>query len=99
MKNIIQRNKQNRKLAFQFENIRLILKSIIKNKFFFSTIRWNAILKLENLPKNSSKSKFNKRCILTNRKKGMVSKFKLSRLAFLKMSRLGQISGIKKSVW
>jgi small subunit ribosomal protein S14 len=99
MKNITQRDKQNRKLAFQFENTRLILKSIIKNKKILSTIRWNAIFKLENLPKNSSKSKYNTRCIITNRKKGMVSKFRLSRLSFLKLSRLGQITGIKKSVW
>jgi small subunit ribosomal protein S14 len=99
MKNLNQKDKQNRKLAFQFENTRLIFKSIIKNKKILSTVRWNAILKLENLPKNSSKSKFNTRCILTNRKKGIVSKFRLSRLAFLKFSSLGQITGIKKSVW
>ena len=46
MKNITQRDKQNRKLAFQFENTRLILKSSIKNKKKLSIIRWNAIFKL-----------------------------------------------------
>jgi ribosomal protein S14 len=99
MKYLTQKDKQNRLIAFQIENNRLILKSIIKNRKIVSSVRWNAIFKLDNLSKNGSKNKYNKRCILTNRKKGIISKFRLSRLAFLKLSRLGQISGIKKSVW
>jgi small subunit ribosomal protein S14 len=99
MKNLIQKDKKKRKMAFTFENNRFILKSIIKNKKIALSIKYNAILKLDALSKNSSKNKFNNYCILTYRKKGILSKFKMSRLAFLKFSRMGQISGIKKSVW
>jgi len=87
MKHIVQKDKKNRILAFQTENIRFILNSIIKNKKILVSIRWNAILKLDNIIKNSSKNRYNKRCILTNRRKGIVGKFKISRLAFLKLSR------------
>jgi len=99
MKLLAQKDKQIRSSVFKFETAQFILKSIIKNKKIKSSIRWNAIIKLDSLPKNSSKNKVNKRCILTNRKKGIISKFRLSRLAFLRLSRSGQISGIKKAVW
>jgi len=98
MKYIKQKDKQKRLIAFQFENIRFIFKSIIKNKKLISSIKWNASIKLDNFLKNSSKNKFNNRCILTNRRKGILSKFRLSRITFLNLSRFGQISGLKKSV-
>jgi small subunit ribosomal protein S14 len=64
----------------------------------YTTIRWNTILRLSNLPKNSSKIISSNRCIITGRKHGINKKFRLSRIALLKLSRSGQISGIKKSV-
>jgi small subunit ribosomal protein S14 len=99
MKNLVQRDKKKRNMAFKFENNRFVLKSIIKNKKLLISIKYNAILKLNVLSQNSSKNKFNNYCILTYRKKGILSKFRLSRLSFLNLSRMGQISGIKKSVW
>lgn len=99
MKNLIQKDKIKRKLAFKFENNKFILKSIIKNKKIALSIKYNVILKLNILFKNISKNKFNNYCIFTYRKKGILSKFRMSRLAFLKFSRMGQISGVKKSVW
>jgi ribosomal protein S14 len=97
MKNLVQKDKKKRKMAFLFENNRFVLKSIIKKKKIFISVRYNAILKLNILSQNSSKNKFNNYCIITYRKKGILSKFRMSRLSFLNYSRMGQIYGIKKN--
>jgi len=55
MKLLAQKDKQIRSSVFKFETAQFILKSIIKNKKIKSSIRWNAIIKLDSLPKNSSK--------------------------------------------
>lgn len=99
MKKLNQKDKKNRELFLKSENIRFILKNIIKNKELHSTIKWNAINKLDNLLKNSSKIKISNRCILTGRKKSIIKKFKFSRISFLKYARIGKISGIKKSTF
>lgn len=96
MKKLNQKDKKRRDLVVKNENLKFILKSIIKNKNFYSTIKWNAILKLSNISKNSSKVKISNRCILTGRKKSIVKKLKFSRISFLKYGRLGQISGLRK---
>jgi ribosomal protein S14 len=99
MKSLIQKDKRKRKMSFLSESSRFILKSIIKNKKIVFSMKCNAILMLDVLSKNSFKNKFNNYCIFTFRKKGILSKFKMSRLTFLKFSRMGYISGVKKAVW
>ena len=99
MKNLIQRDKKIRNLVLKHENIKCILKNIIKNKDFYTTLKWNAIFKLSNLSKNSSKIRISNRCIITGRKKSIIKKFKFSRISFLKYSRLGNLYGLKKSTF
>jgi len=56
------------------------------------------MLKLSSLSKN--KNRYVNRCILTSRK-AKFNRFlkKFSRLSFLKLARLGVVSGLKKSSW
>jgi ribosomal protein S14 len=99
MKSLIQNDKIKRKKFFLFEVNRFILKAIIKNKILLYSIRFNVILKLDSLSKYSPRNKINNYCIYTFRKKSILSKFRMSRLIFLNLSRFGLIAGIKKSVW
>jgi len=99
MKKLIQKDKKVRSSVLKYENKRLILKNIIKTKDFYSTLKWNAVLKLSDLSKKSSKVKISNRCIITGRKKSMINFFKFSRISFLKYSRLGKIYGVKKSTF
>jgi len=99
MNKFVQRDKKNRKVVKQFEIERFILKSIIKNLNYSNMIRWNAILRLTNLPKNSSEIGVINRCIITGNKKRVNNLYNYSRMVFLKLIRSGYISGIKKSTW
>lgn len=99
MNKLLQRDKKNRKIVKQFEIERFILKSIIKNLNYSNIIRWNAILILTNLPINSSEIGLINRCIITGSKKRVNNLYNYSRMVFLKLTRSGYISGIKKSTW
>jgi len=99
MKSIIQKDKIKRKKYLLFEINRFLLKSIIKNKNIWLSIKFNVILKLHDLSIQYTKNKINNYCIYNFRKKSLLSKFKMSRIIFLNFSRFGQISGVKKSIW
>ena len=56
-------------------------------------------MKLESLPRNSSKIRFRNRCFLSGRPRGVYSKFNLSRIAIRDMAGKGQIPGLTKASW
>jgi small subunit ribosomal protein S14 len=58
-----------------------------------------AQIALNKLPKNSSPTRLRNRCQLTGRARGCLRKFKLSRLCFREMARMGLIPGVVKSSW
>ena len=54
---------------------------------------------LNKMPRNSSPVRTRSRCQLTGRSRGVLKKFKLSRLCFREMANSGMIPGIVKSSW
>ncbi|SDZ59616.1 small subunit ribosomal protein S14 [Evansella caseinilytica] len=54
---------------------------------------------LRKLPRDSSPTRLTRRCALTGRPRGVIRKFKLSRIAFRELAHKGQIPGVKKSSW
>jgi small subunit ribosomal protein S14 len=54
---------------------------------------------LNKLPRNSSPVRLRSRCQLTGRSRGVLKKFKLSRLCFREMANSGLIPGVVKSSW
>jgi small subunit ribosomal protein S14 len=99
MKSLVQKDKQFRTFVKKFERKRLILKSIIKNTYLIDLVKWNAILKLTELPLNSSKVYITNRCTLTGRRKYINKFYRFSRIEFLKLARSGNISNLRKSTW
>jgi ribosomal protein S14 len=99
MKNQLHKDKKKRKLGFEDENKKIVLKSIYKNTNLSKIIRWNSAIKLTVIPKASFASNFVNRCVLTGRKKQTDKNFRFSRLSFLKLARNGLISGVSKSTW
>jgi small subunit ribosomal protein S14 len=99
MKNLVQKDKRFRSNVKKFERKRLILKSIIKNMYLTDLVKWNAILKLTQLPSNSSKVYVTNRCTLTGRRKYINKFYRFSRIEFLKLARSGNISNLRKSTW
>lgn len=51
------------------------------------------------LPRDSSPTRLKNRCEVTERPRGYLRKFKMSRITFREYAYKGQIPGVKKSSW
>jgi len=61
--------------------------------------RFAAVLKLAELPRNSSATRIRNRCEVTGRPRGYYRKHKLSRIALRDLGSKGLIPGLLKSSW
>jgi len=95
----VQRDLKRRKLAKKYANKRERLKEIIYNKDVPVEERFQAVLDLAELPRNSSKTRARNRCALTGRPRGHHRKFRLSRVAVRDLAARGELPGITKSSW
>ena len=95
----VQRNLKRIRLAKKFANKRDKLKKIINNKKLPLDERFAAQLKLNKLPKNSSKIRIRNRCEVSGRPHGVYRKLRISRIALRDMASSGKIPGITKSSW
>lgn len=99
MKKIFAKDVINRKTIKQFELEHFVLKQISTNSNFIKLVKWNAINKLNNLTKKSSKVVISNRCIKTINKKIFHKFSNFSRIVFLRLAKSGVISGLRKSSW
>jgi small subunit ribosomal protein S14 len=95
----IEKNKRRMKLAKQFSGKRAKLKALTKDQSVSMEERFNAQLKLAELPRNSSPGRVRNRCEFSGRPRGYYRKVKLSRIALRALGNLGQIPGLVKSSW
>ncbi len=98
-KSAVQKNLKRMKMVNKFEKKRMKLKKIIMNKKLELAERFAAQLKLDKLPKNSSKVRIRNRCGISGRPHGYYRKLKISRIALRDMASAGKIPGIIKSSW
>ena len=98
-KSAVQKNLKRMKMVSRFEKKRAKLKKIIMNKKLELAERFAAQLKLNKLPKNSSKVRIRNRCGVSGRPHGYYRKLKISRIALRDMASAGKIPGIIKSSW
>jgi small subunit ribosomal protein S14 len=98
-KSQIERNEKRRRLAKKYAARRARLKALARDKSLSQEERFSARLKLAQLPRNSSPSRFRLRCELTGRSRGNYQKFKLCRMAIRELGSSGQIPGLIKSSW
>jgi small subunit ribosomal protein S14 len=75
------------------------LKKIILDMNKSDEERHAAKIALNKMPRNSSPVRLRSRCQLTGRSRGVLKKFKLSRLCFREMANNGLIPGVTKSSW
>ena len=62
-------------------------------------IDYDALAKLQKLPKNASRVRLHNRCSMTGRPKGYMRQFGISRIVFREMASAGLIPGVKKASW
>ena len=99
MKKLIKKDKKSRLILKNKEMTRLILKLFIYNSIFSTAILWNSCYLLSNYIKKNSICFINNCCIFTGRNVALNLSFKLSRISFLRFSRLSLIYGLKKLYW
>ena len=75
------------------------LKAIINNPGTKIEDRDIAVNKLDRLPKSSSPIRLRNRCFITGRPRGVIRRFKRSRLSFREMALNGEIPGVTKASW
>lgn len=95
----VERNKKRERMAKKFAAKRARLKASAKDESLSMEERFQARLKLAELPRNSAPNRIRLRCGLTGRPRGNYRKFKLSRIALRDLASLGQIPGVIKSSW
>ena len=98
-KSVIERNKKRERLAAKFANRRISLKAQAKNSSLSLEERFEARLKLAQLPRNASPVRQRLRCGISGRPRGNYRKFQLSRIALRVLASTGQIPGMVKSSW
>jgi small subunit ribosomal protein S14 len=95
----IERNNKRARLAKQYAARRAKLKAAALDENLPLEERFDARLKLAQLPRNSAPSRFRNRCELTGRPRAFYRKLKLSRIALRELASSGQIPGMTKSSW
>lgn len=95
----VDKNRKRAALAKRFAAKRRRLKAIADDLSVPAEDRFAARLKLAEMPRNSSPTRWRSRCELSGRPRGVYRKFKLSRIALRDLASAGQIPGMVKSSW
>ena len=98
-KSSVEKNNRRMRMAKQKAPTRDRLKALARDRNAAPEDRFQAQLKLAELPRNSSPTRIRNRCSLTGRPRGVYRKFKLSRIAVRELASSGQIPGMLKSSW
>jgi small subunit ribosomal protein S14 len=98
-KSAVNRNERVKKLVKQLAGKREALKAIANDESRPLEERFEARLKLAQLPRNSSPTRIRNRCELTGRPRAYYRKLKMSRIALRELGSQGQIPGLVKSSW
>ncbi len=98
-KSSIEKNARRAKLVKRYNPRRARLKALARDREAAPEDRFEAQLKLSQMPRNSSQTRVRNRCALTGRPRGVYRKFKLSRIALRELASAGQIPGMVKSSW
>jgi|SRR5665647_2577015 small subunit ribosomal protein S14 len=98
-KSSIEKNKRRIKLVKSFAGRRERLKTIANDNSLSMEERFEARLKLAELPRNSSPVRIRNRCEITGRPRAFNRKLKMSRIALRELGSKGLIPGLVKSSW
>ena len=98
-KSAVNRNNMVKRLVKTYAAKREALKAVANDESRPLEERFEARLKLAELPRNSSATRIRNRCEMTGRPRAYYRKLKMSRIALRKMGNEGKIPGMVKSSW
>lgn len=95
----IEKNNRRARMIKRDAPKRAALKAVVQDKERPIEERFEATLKLAELPRNGAAVRWRLRCELTGRARGNYRKFKLSRNQLRELANQGQIPGVVKASW
>lgn len=95
----VMKNQRRAQLSKLHAPKRAALKAVVMNRELPVEDRFEATLKLAQLPRNGAQIRVRLRCELTGRPRGNYRKFKLSRNQLRDLANNGQIPGLVKASW
>jgi len=98
-KSAVNRNERVKGLVKQYAAKRVALKKIANDENLPLEERFDARLKLAELPRNSSKTRIRNRCEVTGRPRDYYRKLRMSRISLRDLGSAGLIPGLVKSSW
>lgn len=98
-KSAVNRNERVKKLVKLHAAKRQTLKDIANDESLPLEERFDARLKLAEMPRNSSATRVRNRCEITGRPRAYYRKLKMSRIALRDLGSNGLIPGLVKSSW
>lgn len=98
-KGLVESNERKKRQVKAWSARRQQLKSVIMNKDLPLEERFEASLKLSQMPRNSAAVRVRARCFATGRPRGVYRDFGLSRVILRDMMRKGLLPGYTYSSW
>jgi small subunit ribosomal protein S14 len=98
-KSAINRNEMVKRLVKAKAAKRAALKAVANDENLSLEERFEARLKLAEMPRNSSPTRIRNRCEVTGRPRAYYRKLHMSRIALRDLGSRGQIPGLVKSSW
>ena len=95
----VNRNIKRERMSARDKSKRAALKSVIMDRDSAVEERFDASMKLAQMPRNGAAVRVKLRCALTGRSKANYRKFKLCRIALRDLASAGQIPGMVKASW
>ena len=95
----VNKNKRREKMAKQYAAKRAKLKAMAVDDKLTPEDRFEARIKLAELPRNSSPTRIRNRCEITGRPRAVYRKFGLCRICLRELAHQGAVPGMTKSSW
>ncbi len=97
--NMVEREKRRARIVKKYAAKRAQLKELIRDPKTSPEERQAAQAKLQQQPRDASKSRQRKRCAITGRSRGVYRKFGLARVKIRDVANRGEIPGLAKASW
>jgi small subunit ribosomal protein S14 len=98
-KSSIEKNNRRRNMVARLAGKRAELKRRSNDESLSLEERFQARLKLAEMPRNSSAVRIRNRCEISGRPRGVYRKLRMSRIAIRDLGSTGMIPGLVKSSW
>jgi small subunit ribosomal protein S14 len=98
-KSMIAREAKRERMVQKYAAKRAELKAVISSPTASDDEKWDAQIKLQKLPRDSSPVRQQRRCQVTGRPHGVYRKFGLSRNILRQAAMRGDVPGLVKSSW